>query len=881
MDGSTAIEPGTVLAEKYAVRHELGRGGMATIYEAVHVEIGKRVAIKLLAGHLTRSPAVVERFLREARAVAAIRSPYICDVFDSGKTADGVPFLVLELLEGESLYDRMVVDRQMSVELTLVVVLQVCRGLARAHEAGIVHRDLKPENIFLSFDSEGHLTVKILDFGLAKFYEEPPEELAEPHGADRGETAAPTGAQRRRRRLTQDGAVFGTPTYMSPEQVRGQGSADPRSDLWALACITYECLTGTTVWSTDEGVAMTFVRIASSPLPDPTELRPDLPASFSTWFRRALHRDLDKRLQDVRQWSESLLEAFGYRAPGGGFDPALLEELEQAAPELREPWATKWAQRATRPPSPTGLGAAPGTDGTAARTPRAPRAQPPNDRRNARGLKGVPLVLGAAIIAAATTVFVWHRRPATSAGPVQRWLGAVASSAAVRPPSTRSDRHLLERHPWLEQVATAQAKIAAGDYEQALDLLRQAFGQSRHGIARNLIEQLQVAMLARSKSAPCEVTGLARPRRYDLLGGANKAVAASPPAVVWGPEGVVVTWADRRDGRSRAHAVLLDETLGNRGLPIEVTPEATSASTPTLLPTKERLAAIYWDGAGSSAGVYARWLTTNAAIASAPISLTANQPGRYVATAQPSPDGGFWVAWAGGPDRNSVDLYYRRLGPSLEPATAAVRATDYVARRIARGQVRDIALEVLGDELHFAYAFVRDPLAQVRYQVVPRSSPPPGLSAPDGGKSSEDRTLGAEQILSPLRQRAHEPTLSCTGRGCFVAWHAAPPNGAGIAFLDQQGAVRWHKPLAPRGGHPRIGHAPTGETLLAWSEGGRLTVAALGLDGVGPASKIARVVGEQPACSVAAGAKRGEWYLAWLDFEGGHLEPYVARIVCP
>src|SRR6201992_1300487 len=164
------IPVGTVLAGKYRITREIGRGGMAAVYEAENVDIGKRVAIQVLAQELTTSAIVVERFLREARAAAAIRSPYICDVYDSGRLEDGRPFLVLELLEGESLYERMTRVRQMDTQTTLRIVTHVARGLTKAHAASIVHRDLKPENIFLTSDEDGSLLCKILDFGLAKFY---------------------------------------------------------------------------------------------------------------------------------------------------------------------------------------------------------------------------------------------------------------------------------------------------------------------------------------------------------------------------------------------------------------------------------------------------------------------------------------------------------------------------------------------------------------------------------------------------------------------------------------------------------------------------------------------------------------------------------------
>src|SRR5262245_61367858 len=163
---NTTIPVGTVLSGKYRITREIGRGGMAAVYEAENVDIGKRVAIKVLAQELTASTVVVERFLREARASAAIRSPYICDVYDSGRLEDGRPFLVLELLEGESLYERMVRVRRFDFETTLTIVTHVCRGLTKAHAASIVHRDLKPENIFLTKDEEGKVLAKVVDFGL-------------------------------------------------------------------------------------------------------------------------------------------------------------------------------------------------------------------------------------------------------------------------------------------------------------------------------------------------------------------------------------------------------------------------------------------------------------------------------------------------------------------------------------------------------------------------------------------------------------------------------------------------------------------------------------------------------------------------------------------
>ncbi|HEY5959003.1 MAG TPA: serine/threonine-protein kinase, partial [Polyangiaceae bacterium] len=150
---------GSVLVDKYRITREIGRGGMAAVYEAENIDIGKRIAVKVLSAELVTSRVVRERFLREARAAAAVRSPYICDVYDVGEF-DNRPFLVMELLEGESLYDRMTRVRRLDIPTTLKIVTQTAKGLAKAHAAGVVHRDLKPENLFLTRTEEGDLVTK-------------------------------------------------------------------------------------------------------------------------------------------------------------------------------------------------------------------------------------------------------------------------------------------------------------------------------------------------------------------------------------------------------------------------------------------------------------------------------------------------------------------------------------------------------------------------------------------------------------------------------------------------------------------------------------------------------------------------------------------------
>ena len=867
-----SIPKGTILSGKYAVGRELGRGGMAAVYRAENIDIHKKVAIKLLAGHLATSQTVVERFLREARAVAKIKSPHICDVYDSGRLDDGTPFLVMELLEGESLYDAMCRDRQMSPELTLAIILQVARGLSRAHEVSIVHRDLKPENIFLTVDEDGQLLTKILDFGLAKFYD--PME---------------TKGKGRPARLTREGAVFGTPAYMSPEQVRGQAAADTRADLWALACITYECFTGTTVWSTDEGVAMTFAQIATAPLPDPLAYRPDLPQSFVDWFRKALHRDIKERFQSVREFADGLAAAFGHTAAGGGLDVGLVNLITNRATHGVDGDAVTQRRSTSGPPP------APPTSSLEPEPRRSPGPPPsaspspvelqraeqlslsmarPRSRWKAKAVVGTIL---AALAGAAVYSLVTAERPAPVMA-AKRLGDDVTRLASTDSPEVTGFK-FVAKHPWLPGVREAQALVGNGDYDAALDILRRLHDTHRHPLIRNLVDQVQVAIAGRQGSAGCQTMAFARPRRYDLLAQDVKAVDATAPRIAFGLSGVLMSWADAHDGRRRAYAVPLDDVLRNRALPVDITPEGNRVATPTLLPSAQRFLAVYWDSGGPAAGAYLRWLRPDGVIGGAPLAVTERGGAVYHATAARAGDG-FVVAWSEQEDADSIDLYFRRFDAEAKALGEPVRITDYINLGPSPSRVREVEVFEAGGKLHFAYTFARGAVQHLRYQAVPTDSAAPGLEPLKTGKR-EERTLAAEVELTSPSDPSNEPSLGCIEEGCFVAWDQAMRRGAGVAFIDAKtGTAQWHKLFASQGRHPTLAVAPSGDVQLAWVEGSRLATASLSRSGVGPVSKVARVVGDHPPPSLAPGAKRGEWYVTWLDYESGHREPYAARIEC-
>ena len=218
---------GTLVGGRYRIRRLSGEGGMGRVYEAEHIEIGKRVALKILHPGYSQTPDLVERLRREARAASRIGHPNVVDVTDSGTTEDGSFFFVMEYLEGRELGDVVFDEKGLDVRRAIGIAVQICRALRAAHAAGVIHRDLKPENVLLVSRDGQQDFVKVLDFGIAKNLTD-------------GDDAAGAGP---RRKLTNPGVAMGTPEYMAPEQAAGR-PADARSDIYALGGVLYEMLVG-------------------------------------------------------------------------------------------------------------------------------------------------------------------------------------------------------------------------------------------------------------------------------------------------------------------------------------------------------------------------------------------------------------------------------------------------------------------------------------------------------------------------------------------------------------------------------------------------------------------------------------------------------------
>ncbi len=812
---SFAAPVGDVLDGKFRVTKEIGRGGMATVYAAENIGIGKQVAVKILAEDLTTSKTVNERFVREARAAARIQSPYICEVYDVGTYRDR-PFIVMELLEGESLYDKLARERQLSAEETLRIAVQTARGLKKAHDINVVHRDLKPENIFLTRGEDGAVHTKLVDFGLAKFYEP---------NQDPGSA-----------RLTKEGALFGTPAYMSPEQAKGKGNVDQRSDLWALGCIVFEMLTGRTVWDVDQGVAMILAQIASAPIPRARDYRPDLPPLFDEWLAKALSRKVESRFQDADEFIAALRSALSpneRHSPPQVFTPndAILKPL--VAPSAL--------------PSDAGSEVSPGLN-------QSPRDSAKGPRRY--WYAGAAFVVG------------------TGLG---GWLYFGGLDALMRGPAPKA-----ESAPSAEEIAEAQALLSEGEPLQSAALLKNAFEQSQSKAARSLLSHVSVAK--DSAKGSCRLDGIAHPRPFESTTDSSK------PSLLETPEGLLVTWADATTsgGPTHARTALLDSSL-RRTTPVgDLTPEAHTARDPELLRTPTGAGLVFWDFDGAKPGAYTRLLDAHGALAGPArlLSSSTKKHPYYPAVAR-DPEGGFWAVWVE-PSRDRVfDLVVRQLNDSLEPVGSTVAITGYATPVRGKTQAARPSIALDGKLLVITYTLRRGTKQQLMMLRVPKDAVKSGSGVvPDSrpetpGDEESDRFLGQVVQISERPGGHDQSTVRCTGQGCFVTWDDAQ-NAAFVAKIDGAGSVLWRRSLGDgtaRAGLTLVGDGP----LVAWFGNQRVQFAKMGEHGVAPASVVGRVSGElqQPPPSIFPVAEApNRWYVAWRGYESAVPEPFVARVTC-
>ncbi len=300
---------GMIIADRYRIVELLGRGGMGIVYKVEHVRIGKLLAMKLLAGELSRNQEVVRRFKTEALTASKLSSPNTVQVFDFGVAeSQGLTYLVMELVTGDDLGRVLKLNNALPATRIGRIVLQVANSLAEAHQLGIVHRDIKPENVMILPARDGSDLAKVLDFGLAKLREG--SELSE---------------------LTSQGAIVGTPYFMSPEQVRGD-PVDPRSDIYSLGALMYRALTGVHPFSGPSPMSVFAKHLTEDPRP-PHEVSPTVPRGMSEIVLRALRKDPKERFQRVEDLQAAVvgeLSDLGTSGVEALLDSKAIRRLERA-----------------------------------------------------------------------------------------------------------------------------------------------------------------------------------------------------------------------------------------------------------------------------------------------------------------------------------------------------------------------------------------------------------------------------------------------------------------------------------------------------------------------------------------------------------------------
>ncbi len=424
---------GTVLAGRYRVLMRIGSGGMGTIYAGEHLEVGRKVAIKILRPEIGARPVLVERFRREARYIARIEHEHVVECLDLGVTDDGLMFYVMEWLRGEDLMAVLKRERRLPWPRARAIVAQLCRGLAAAHQQGVVHRDLKPSNLFLIHRGDNHEFVKVLDFGIAKLMA--PDDTAEV--------------------LTRAGEVIGTTPYMAPELAAGE-AIDQRIDVYAAGVILFQLLSGRLPFR-GKTPRQVLTAILRGEAPTLTEVDPKLVVSpqLAELLRRAMHRDVEQRYPDMAALHEALLEL-----P----DDACMRTAGDSLP-APDPSASDMALVASQGDAVAATPRDPGADDSAARGARTrisgphvaaatPPAPPPRP-----ALRGLLVSLGALMVAAGLVLVALQlelfptlvgRTTASAAPPLE--------PVAPAPPDLEP---VAEAAPAQPEASTAAAPVAA------------------------------------------------------------------------------------------------------------------------------------------------------------------------------------------------------------------------------------------------------------------------------------------------------------------------------------------------------------------------------------------------------------------------------------
>jgi serine/threonine-protein kinase len=484
---------GSVLGGTYRLQRVIGTGGMGTVYEAVHTRLPRRFAVKVLFAEVAAKRDLFERFRREAEIASAAGHEHIVEAYDFNLTEDGLPYIVMELLEGESLRERLDRVGKLSVRDTAEIIGQSASAVGAAHARGIVHRDLKPENIFLC-KRGGHDFVKVLDFGVSKLLH--------------SQTVS-----------TETGALIGTPQYMAPEQASGAAAdIDPRTDVFALGAIAYECLTGDFAFQAPTPVGVMYSVVHSAPRPM-RELRPDVPEALDRVIERALSKPRSQRYQDCQELTRDLRRASGLASVDtmrSGVSSTAATAVVERVPEVVviRPVASRRVETLEQASLETAA------------------AEPPVARSR------VWLVLAAAAIVIPAAVIMVLSRPSQAPSPEPLPALHAASAEARSAPQVRL--RLVVQPPTarveLDGVITKNAELVLPRSEQSHELVVSASGYtSQKRSFRAVTDGELVVELAPEPSVPVRAAAPPAGRRAAPASRTAPSAKAVEPAKPLGP----------------------------------------------------------------------------------------------------------------------------------------------------------------------------------------------------------------------------------------------------------------------------------------------------------------------------------------------------------
>jgi eukaryotic-like serine/threonine-protein kinase len=634
----------------------------------------------------------------------------------------------------------------------------------------------------------------------------------------------------------------------------------------------------------EQGVAMILAQIAGAPVPRPSKLRPDLPATFEPWFLRALDRDVDKRFQTAKEFATSLAQALKPGATTAFRSGSMPSDEEGAAVD-----ALVSSPRSSPSPFDPTPGPALVSSPIAASPPSHPTPAKTFDVRPEEVLTMRPIVapnpwraigflIGAAVIALggyALWLYVLHPAPGVP-------VAAADAGSAGAGGETATSGEPLEKEPYALQIASAQHWLHTGKPDNALAMFKEAFNNGGTDVARALKLQAETAL--DNSNAKCRLTGLGRPRPFELSS------QTSRPTIALSADGLVAAWVDNHEDKrkNQAFTSLLDPAMRRISRVHLITPEADNVRHPQLVPAGDKLAFIYWDSMGKEPGVYVRMLEDDGRIAGPARRISGIKRHDFYPTLTRAADATFWAVWEEELDGSGgSDIVARQLGKELDPIGPAVRLTALAPNRRFNVSASRPDAAVAEGQLIVVFSLERNKRNQVMLlrAALGDSALATGLLPFDAQEKkkrkgkAEDRFVGQVTRISSEHGKHTQPRLACTEAGCFAVWDDEKA-GALAAFVDgAKGEAIWHREFARQGARPAVASASWG-AAVAWYDGNRVKLAALSRDGVEADSVVARVGGAQPYPAIVAGTQPGQWYISWRDYEGGHPESFVVRAEC-